>query len=150
MEQIPPETRNQPNKIMKTKSASPQFPPGARPVGAVLTLALGLLLSTLSSFAGVALLVNGGSSAIVNAGAPITFTWAATPDTWRVERGWGERFATELPLAGNESIRAANPAVATAYSFSATATASNGVASQSPVQVTVLPGPVFPDHVPIV
>ncbi len=135
---------------MNTQFTSPPFPSRARPVGAVLTLALGLLLSTLSSFAGVALLVNGGSSAIVNAGAPITFTWAATPDTWRVERGWGERFATELPLSGSESIRAANPAVATSYGYSVTATTSAGVASQSSVQVTVLPGPVFPDYTPIV
>lgn len=135
---------------MKTSFPSLRSLSGPRNLGTLLALVLGLLLSTLKSFAGVTLLVNGGSSAVVSAGDPITFTWEATPDTWRVERGWGERFATELPLSGSESIRAANPAVATSYGYFASATTSAGVYSQSSVQVTVLPAPVFPAYVPIV
>lgn len=135
---------------MNTRPDFPYLSAGRRPLRNFAALIFGLMLASLKGLAGVTLLVNGGTSAVVNAGDPITFSWQATPDTWRLERGWGTSQGTELPLVGSESIRAGNTAVATTQSFFASATAHDGTGSSASVEVTVLPAASVPQQTPIV
>lgn len=110
-----------------------------------------LLLGTaLQGFAGVTLLVNGGSIATVNAGDPITFTWTATPDIAILTRGWGDNAGTTLPAySGSETIRALTPTVSTGYSYTVTGYAA-GSTVQASVQVNVQPLGFDPGYTPIV
>lgn len=115
-----------------------------------MALLLGYLLSALSAHAGVTLTVNGGSLIAVNAGDPITFTWTATADLQRVERGWGGNPGTALPLSGSETIRALNPGVVTGYGYTVIGYDSAGVRQQAGVQVNVSPAVTPLAYTPIV
>lgn len=100
-----------------------------------------LLLLAAPARADVTLTVNGGATATVAAGDRLTFAWTASSDVTRLERGWGAAQGTEVALyAGSETIRAANPAVATTYTYAVSGYGSSTTGMYASVQVTVLPG----------
>lgn len=111
----------------------------ARRTGLLLFLGLGLAFPTLR--AELTLTVNGGATATVNAGEPITLAWTATPDFNRLERAWGTVVGTELALpGGTETIRVPSPAVTSTYWYTISGYGSAGANIRASVPVTVLPG----------